>query len=739
MNPISPWALASNVELAEAEEILFELPANGFYFKVLATSDSIWIHTTLPNGGCVAFRAAFTPGNNPDIESVSEKNGADVALTITSAIGRQLINIAINQSEPIPVLSYTTTLIPARDLLMPAWPRDILFTGKKNNAENTAGQIHASQFGTRTGFIYMSQTVPASATLLYHQNLTALGDYCEQTETSAGDTVGGEWPELGFALPPSKKPLKAGVAVVISDAFVAFHDQVVNEESAVTKLYLDMLARIYLLLPKPETYYKPWPEILDSGLADLSDNPGCWSHVAGSSYFNAYLSDHETPPEIMVQLAVLLPLLDYSEWKGKDLKMMSSIRENLPNFYDKKMGTIMRWLPAAEDKLKGEEEQKVPKVMDSWYLHHPLLNLSRLALKGDKVAKELFLNSIDFAINVAHHFKYEWPVFYKMDTLEIVKAETAEGKGGEKDVAGIYTHVMLQAYDLTKEDRFLKEAEKAAKSLEGYGFEIFYQANNTAFTAGALLRLFKVTKNELYLNLSYLCLASIFRNVQLWDCNYGYGKNFPKFFSLYPLNDAPYTAAYEEQEVFCALHDYLEHAKGLNILPSVQLLIAEYIRYLIDRAPYYYPTMLAPEMLEEKPKIGEVDPKIWIALEDLQDGWLKSGTVGQEVYGAGNAFGILPRHFLRVSDQEFMIYTDYPITDFSEKKGRPVIFKVLGDDRIQCRLLLVKQGKKKIPPVTVQIAGAKEKLSGKLVKGGNIEFSLPGNSTIKITISPDDK
>lgn len=530
-----------------------------------------------------------------------------------------------------------------------------------------------------------------------------------------------------------KKPLKAGVKVTLSDAFVAFDGQLPGTEVEVTQLYLDLLARIYLLLPRPKTSYQPWPEILELGLTDLIDSPGCWSQVAGQKYFNAYVSDYETPPEIMVQLAVLLPLLDYVEWSKRDLEVMKTIRENLPSFYDEKLGTIMRWLPAAEDKLKGEEEQKVPKVMDSWYLHHPLLNLSRLALKGDQLAKKLFLNSLDFAIKVAHHFKYQWPVFYKMDTLEVIKSETAEGKGGEKDVAGIYAHVMLQAWELTGEKRYLNEAEKAAKTLQGYGFELFYQANNTAFSSGALLRLYKITNNELYLQLSYMCLAGIFRNTQIWDCNYGHGKNFPTFFALFPLNDAPYTAVYEEQEVFCALHDYLKHAEGIQILPSVRLLIAEYIRYLVDRAVYYYPTMLPAEMLEQKPKIGEVDPKLWIALEDLQDGWLPSGTVGQEVYGAGNAFGILPRHYLQVPGEQFMVYIDYPTSGFSARKGQDIHFSILGDERLTCRMMMVKTGARKLPEFKVTIAGIKEPLVPVQVKDGNIEYTLNGNQRINIS------
>jgi len=732
MNGLTPWAISAGLDLAETTSSLFQAQSGNFKFKIHSTQDSLWITSLLPLGGRADFRAAFSPGGDIKVEKVTENRGI-FKVALSSPIGNLLVTISIDQQTEIPVLRYTTILKPAKDTLIPFWPRDIIFNSNNGNPETTKGKIHASQGGTRTGFIYVSQTRPKSCTLLYHQNLTALAQYCDQTETSAADTVGGTWPELGFALPPAKKALAADKEYIINDAYVAFEQELPADEPAVIRQYLNLLGRIYLLLPKPETHYKHWPDIMINGLKDLIENPGCTVQLAGHKFFSAYVSDYETPPEIMVQLAVLLPLLDYTEWSGEKLEVMKEIKEGLPLFYDKKLGTIMRWLPYAEDRLEGEEEQKVPKVMDSWYLHHPLLNLSRLALRGDETAKTLFLDSLNYAINVAHHFKYQWPVFYKMDTLEVIKAETAEGKGGEKDVAGLFAHIMLQAYELTGEKRFLHEAEKSAKTLKGYGFEIFYQANNTAFSAGALLRLFKITQNELYLELSYMCLASIFRNVQIWDCNYGYGKNFPKFFSLFPLNDAPYTAAYEEQEVFCALHDYLKHAEGVAILPSVHLLIAEYIRYLIDRAAYYYPAMLPQEMLEKKPKIGEVDPNLWIALEDLQDGWEKSGTVGQEVYGAGNAFGILPRHYLRINGEEFMVYVDYPTAGFNMVKGKNIHFTILGDESIFCRLMVIKTSGNKLPDFTIRLDETKQQLIGKHVKDGNLEYSVTGNQ--KVTIS----
>jgi len=195
------------------------------------------------------------------------------------------------------------------------------------------------------------------------------------------------------------------------------------------------------------------------------------------------------------------------------------------------------------------------------------------------------------------------------------------------------------------------------------------------------------------------------------------------------------TAVYEEREVFCAFHDYLKHAEGVDILPCVKLLMTEYIRYLVDRAVYYYPTMLPTDMLEEKPKVGEVDPNLWIALQDLQDGWSKSGTVGQEVYGAGNAFGILPRHYLQIPDMPFMIYSDYPTTNFTAPNRTHMSFKILGDERMCCRMMLVKTKNTKIPDFKVRVKGEKEFLKGEMAEDGNLQFAIPGDTTIVITLS----
>jgi hypothetical protein len=734
MNAISAWLLNANSKLNDPGlTAIYEQQAAGYSFQVFLIGDSCWLVVAWPKGSRIAFRLAYSPNDQLEIKKVLEKDQS-VNFRIASLMGDYEVGVQLPGTEN-PVLRLTTTLKTIAPLLFPYWPRDIVPLGAKDSEVLAEGGIKVSQVGTRSGQLYFSLTRPKAGSVLYLQNLTALADYNQATETSAGDTVGGEWPELGFALPPTlkNKPLEAGRNYVLSDAYIAFSGEVPVDEPAMVKQYLDLLAAVYLQLPKPDTTYKHWPEILQKGLTDLQDSPGCWAQVDGNHYFNAYVCDYKTPPEIMVQLAVLLPLLDYVEWNDAQLAVMKKIKDGLPAFYNKDLGTIMRWHPKVADTMEGEEEHKKPMVMDSWYLNHPLLNLSRLALKGDAQAKKLFVESLDFAIKVARHFDYSWPVFYKMDTLEVVKAETQPGKGGEKDVPGLYAHVMLQAWELTGEKRYLAEAEKAALKLKGLGFELFYQANNTSFSAGALLRLYKITKKEIYKELSYLCLANVFKNVRLWDCDYGYGKNFPSFFALFPLNDAPYTAVYEEQEVFCAFHDYLHHAEGQEILPSVRLLLAEYIRFLVERAVFYYPTMLPEEMLSEEVKTGEVDRNLWIALEDMHDGWERSGEVGQEVYGAGNAFGILPRHYMQVDGQPFMIYTDYPTYGFSPKKHRPAKFKLAGDGRLSCRLMLVKTERGKMPEFALTLNTSKEPVKGKRTKEGHLEFTVPGDSEIHIS------
>lgn len=739
MEPISAWTATAQDKL-ESGTLLLEKEINGYPLKIVAAEFCLWAVAEWPEKGRVGFRLAFAANDNLIVKNIEDKEDGAV-FYLTGATGDITVTLNFPDKDK-PIFRYTTVIKPAFQQLIPYWPRDIMPLFKNGGkTQNTQGKVHASQAGTRSGLVFFSLEKPETGSVFYFQNLTALNKFCETTETSAGDLVGGVWPELGMKLPVTsvEKPLEKDEEYTISDAFVLLSDEIPQDNYQMAKQFINHLADIYLLMPRPDTEYHDWPDILHKGLHDLENHKGCWQFADGRSYLNAYVSDYKTPPESMVQLAVLLPLIDYDSWSGEDHHpVIETLHNGITNFYDEQLGTIVRWLPAMEKNLDWSEEQKEPEVMDSWYLHHPLLNISRLALMGDKVAKELLMKSIEYVIKVAHHFNYEWPVFYKMATLEVLKAETQPGQGGEKDVPGSYAHLMIQVWQLTGEQRFFDEAVKAAKKMDGLSFNIFYQANNTAFSAGALVRLYKETKDETFLNLSYLCIAAILRNVQLWDCQYGNAKHYPTFFAIYPLKDAPYTAAYEEQEVFSGIHTFLKEADGIDeILPSVKLLLAECIRHVINRVSFYYPPRLPREVLQENKmvKTGEIDPNLWIALEDLQDGWNKSGQVGQEVYGAGIAFGIVPRQYFKVKDAGFMVFCEYPATDY-KISGSKLSFFTRGDERLTFRMVIVpaKEGGK-LPQLTVTVGKGKDAAEVPMQKGsgkGQFEYILNGNNDVKI-------
>ena len=728
---VSPWMLSLLDELgSEKQAPRWTFSLNDFSFELVEGTQSLWLVIRFPAGGEIAFRAAYCPDGRLEIDEIRQTE-TGIEIEVSSTVGGFRVQLELPNPER-QLLHCKTTINPVSPLLIPFWPRDVIPLGKEEDLTNSEGVIYAKQVGPRSGLVYFSLARPKGGAALYFQNLTSLNDYCKQTETSLSDTVGGEWPELGFALPATtEKPIAADRETVLSDAYLIFSQEIPKDDLVMSRQFLDMLAQVYMALPRNETEYIHWPEVAKKSLRDLSNSEKCWSEVRGKRYLNAYVSDHETPPESMVQLTVLLPLIEYAEWSEEEVPIIEDMISTLPRFYDKDAGVLGRWLPSVADRLDGAEPQKEPRVMDSWYLYHSLLNLSRLALNGDKIAQKLFLDSMDYAIKVAHKFEYHWPVFYDLDTLEIVKAETKDGAGGETDVPGIYSHVMMQAWDLTREERYLEEAKKAARSLKGLGFNMFYQANEVLFASGAMLRLWKATGDELFLDLSYLCLANIFNNMWLWECDYGYAEHYKTFFALFPLKEAPYTAVYEELEGFAGFHEYLDNY-GVELPESLKILIPEFLRNMLYKASFYYPPNLPTEVLTSEPKTGEVDPKLWIPVEDIYDGWELAGQVGQEVYGAGLPFAVITRHYWRIPNENFMIYCEYPIQDFSTVEKETAMFRVLGAGRLSCRLRIMPKNRAELPTfeVTTERGEETELLQGRKTPEGHMEYEVFGDQTV---------
>jgi hypothetical protein len=564
---------------------------------------------------------------------------------------------------------------------MPEMPHDLVPITDEVNPLDTHGILHATQLGIKGGVLHASLTRPAGGSLLYVQDFGALTDYFQATRSTPADSVGGHWPELGFVLPATTGPtLQPRQSYTLASAYLALDHVVPQGHLDAAEQFIELYARVYRAMPHPGTSWRDWPQRVHETLRDLTHSPLCRMEVDGQPYLRAYVGMEGTPPESMVQLALLVPLLEYARSRRVTIPLIDELTASVERFLDPELQTVVRHLPGLESWLAADDEQ-VPYQMDSWYLYHAIHNLCRLALFGVDDAKDLALRSVEFGIRVAHHFNYRWPVFYDLRTLEVLRAEAEPGEGGENDVGGQYAQVMLLAHRLTGDERYVDEARRAADAMFDFGFTLGYQFNNTAFGAVALSRLAEMTGEDRYRRLARVCIANILRNLWLWDCGYGVAVHYGTFLGLPPLRHAPYLAMYEELEALAAFHEYLEIG-GDTLLDGERLLLAEYTKYLVDRGWSYYPAELPGDILATESHSGHLDRRLAIPLEDLYDGWTAPGSVGQEVYGAAAPFVIATLQMLPVLADAFAVHVDYPVVwdQRTEQRGGQVELRLLGTD-----------------------------------------------------------
>lgn len=732
--PITAWGYKLATALRGKNDALrAEAPFASRQAQLLITDDSAVICLRLAGGGMLACRAAYTPANDFVVLG-ADTDGHTITYVLDSLLGRYQVVVTHDDTGDFPTLHYNAKFTPKRELAIPCGPKDLLLVDPDGEIGQTVAHVHVSQVGTRSGLMHATLPDPMKTSVFYFQNLTALNAYCEDTETALGNSVGGQGPEFGFSLPPSgEKMLQADREYTICDAYVVLADPVPMRPAPLAKQFLQLLAHVYAHLTQPLTRYHDYLGLAKASAEQLADHKGCWSFRGGHDYLNAYVSDYKTPPESMVQLAVMLPMREYADWASADMPITAKLDEGLEGFYNEGIGTIQRWLLVAEHHLDGCEEQKKTMVMDSWYLYHALLNLSRLARAGDPYASELFRKSLDYAVKVGRHFNYEWPIFYHMKTLETIKAEAKPGAGGEKDVGGLYAMVMMQAWELTDDRTYLEEAKAAVAHLHNLGLDLFYQGNNTAVAAVAMLRLWHETRDESYLELSYVFLAGLFRNMALWECRYGHGKHFPHFFSLFPLSDAPYTAVYEEGEVFAAFHDYLAMAAETSVLPAVSVLLPEFIRHAVHRMAYYYPDKLPEGMLSGQVKTGEIDRELLVPLEDVTIGREPAGAVGQQVYGAGFPFAVVSRHYFPIANGACMLFADYPVA--ARQMGHEqVSLRAMGSERFRWRLYVLRIDMAQVDRTAdIRVAGERQGAVMAALDDGDIPyFELAGGQEVLV-------
>lgn len=693
--PIRSAYLAITRQLkTDCAPIIHEQEQEGYRLEIRKSPEKIFALVQLPNGFVLLSVLAPAPLCTAE-DILVERRKENTTLRYQAAIGAFSIKTSFEADQDC-LFHYRVGFTPDQSIYFQEDSAGVLVL-KKDLQIPPRGNIYFDQLQMRSGACFLDFGKATTGNLFYFQDLTTLNHYAEDNNISLSDSVKSQWPEIHFTLPSNLgEHLHKGKSYQVADGYISYQALKPKSPYQVARNLLEHQYRLYTRLQKP-TVAAPhisYCEILRKSISDLAQYKGCWQQVEAEAYLNAYVNDYDTPPESMVQLAVLRPMIAYHQNFPSDKTegIITELLRGLPRFFDKKIGSFGRWLPKSGHQLEEEEEQKKQRIMDSWYLHHPLLNLSFILLSGEGTTelKGLFIESIEFCIRVATHFHYDWPIFYDLDTLDIIKAESEPGDGGERDVAGLYAYLMLRAYELTQTKKYLIEAKRAAKTLSLHGIDVLYQANNTAYAAEALLELWCMTEEERYLQLSEICIASLLRNTALWEQNYGNAVAYPTFFMLFPLKDAPYAALFEEQECVASFNRYLIMAEQCNapLAKEIYALLPEYCKYALHRLPYYFPPMLPEDILAGDVKTGFIDKNLWIPVEDLGDGRQPVGAVGQEVYGAGAVFQVANYHLHALGDAETFCFVPYPVRDV--KRGRRTLqFRLTGVQSLSCPIFFI--------------------------------------------------
>lgn len=677
----TPETLNVHPELTAARAPMVTWPFGKFQVEARQGRDAFWIVVKRPGLGGVALRTFPIVGAYEIVASKPRDDGAD--WTIESNAGIWRIGVSLIDGK---VVRMTSKLTPHRNLLVVFWPRDLYPLDENDDPTEACGEVEAGQRGMNTGLVYFHLNAPCTCNVLYVQNLTALNPFFMDTKTKPDGVVGGEWPELGYQPPaapngnsPPVNPLKAGQEYTISDALLAFRPDCHPGEVESMRMFVDMMADIYPHLDKPEPAMPDWFDRAHRTLHDLKTSPYALVEAMGRRYLHPYTASEY--PDSMVHMSVLATLREYELVYGLRDPLSDELADGTRAFYDDKLKTLRRYLP-------NVGVDKNPDAVDAWYLYHPLMNLGRLALNGENWARSLFFDALDFVIHAAQHFKYVFPIIYNLTDLSIVQKIRGEEDLGQTDAGGLYAYVMLQAYDLTKDQRYVDEARAALKAVEGLGFELAYQTNLTAWGAVACLKLWKLLSDERYLDQSVVFIASWLHNCELWQSELSHAKSYANFFGLTCLHDGPYMAAYEAFESFAAFDEYLQ--EGGDTLPaSIRLLLSEYWRHSLAVLWGFYPDTLPEDALAKEVRNGHIDRNLSFPLEDLYGDGSPAGRVGQEIYGCGAAFVVAARAYAECSGTPFRIYADYPFK--ADCKNGALEIQVFGPQNYQARVRILKK------------------------------------------------
>ncbi len=563
-------------------------------------------------------------------------DGGGQRFSVAGQVGDVQYTANVEASAAVPGLfHWRVTATPGRPAALPSSGQELALGSGAAGAEALLQRVTSQNLcATAQAFA----VVPGVGTALYLQNLTALNPLFERCRFSPRYLVSVGPRTFGCANPANPSVIwPAGAPVTLADTWLYLSPSVPANAQEQAALFLEGLAAIYDGLPdKPETRYVDWQELARLSLRDLHRGE-CWGRILGKDFLRPYVTTEGGAEACMAPLQdVLAPLMRFQHDTGEGADIVARLRATVPDFWSADTGTFRAYA------TPGNHIAFDPSVH---------VNLCRAAQAGDEQARALSLRSAEAFIRFAHDTSYG---FQQKDWIT-----------EDNELSGAYILYMMLCHDLSGDGRFVEEARRAAPQVEQWGFTRTREIYWTAMACEGLARLYAATNDEHYLRLSLVPLASLMRSAWLWECDFGWAKAYSTFFGLNPdASGIDYIAPMEEHQSWYSLRQYYLLAR--RALPnSARRLVAEFLRYAPMTIWDTYPPHLPPESYHQGKAFWNTTNvyDLYIPLEDLNDGWRRNGSVGQELYGAGAAFNLATEAYTRVSGTGILLFCEYPLLD----------------------------------------------------------------------------
>ena len=395
--------------------------------------------------------------------------------------------------------------------------------------------------------------------------------------------------------------------------------------------FLSLMGTVLRHIDVPDTEFHDWVDRADRSLKDLARSPKATIRHYGHRYVHPYTAAEY--PDSMVQLTVLASIRDYEIWSGTKAPIGAELAAGLGKFYDPGLKTIRRYLPNV-----GKDKDK--HAVDSWYLYHPLLDArpSRDRRRRSS-AKRLFEDRSTIAIKAARHFNYSWPIQFKVDSFEVIVEARNDDGLGQTDVGGIYAYVMLQAFELTDDKRFLRRGARGDRCCQGHAVRAQLSGQPYCLGRGSLHAAVADHRRRI-LSAAKLCLPGEllpqYRDLGVRDRRTRATTQLPR------RHRAPRRAVHGDLRMLRQLRRVRALPQGQRTRPRpVRALAGQRILQLCAGSRLVLLSRCAARrcrLAEARIRNGHIDRKLSFPVEDLYVDGQQAGQVGQEIYGAGAAF-----------------------------------------------------------------------------------------------------